>query len=327
MIEFVHHFLFMRGPMKRNTLKSKYQASILGLAIGDALGAAVEFMPPGTFEPVTGFRSGGRFKLDPGQWTDDTSMALCLAESLIECKGFDPEDQMGLYLRWLKDGYLSSTDYCFDIGTTCYRALTDYRFTGEPFSGPTHERSAGNGSLMRLAPIPLFYFNDPEQAIYYACESSRTTHGAMEAIDACQYYAGLIIGALQGQPKEALLSSLYCPLPGLWESDPLAPAIEEVGKGSYKEKEPPEIVGSGYVVKSVEAALWAFYNADSFRDGALLAVNLGNDADTTGAIYGQLAGAFYGMEGIPEEWIAGVYGKDIILSYADRLLEASIAIE
>ena len=154
----------------------RFQAPFLGLAIGDALGAPVEFMPPGTFEPVKGFRSGGRFNLDPGQWTDDTSMALCLAESLIECNGFDPKDQMDRYLKWVKDGYLSSTGYCFDIGQTCSRALANYRFTGDPFSGPTHERSAGNGSLMRLAPIPLFYFNDPEKAIYYAGESSRTTH-------------------------------------------------------------------------------------------------------------------------------------------------------
>ena len=310
---------------KKEDPRSLFKASLLGLAIGDALGAPVEFMPPGTFEPVTGFRSGGRFNLDPGQWTDDTSMALCLAESLIECKDFDPKDQMDSYLKWVKNGYLSSTGYCFDIGQTCSRALADYRFTGEPFSGPTHERSAGNGSLMRLAPIPLFYCSDPEKAIYYAGESSRTTHGGKEAIDACRYYCGLIVGALQGKSKEELLSPLYCPIDGLWEREPLAPKIEEVAKGSYKQKEPPDIVGSGYVVKSMEAALWAFYKTDCFRDGALLAVNLGNDADTTGAIYGQLAGAFYGLEGIPEEWSNGLYAMDMILSYADRLFKASIS--
>lgn len=307
--------------MDRTLLESKYQASLLGLAICDALGGAVEFMPPGTFEPVTGFRRGGPFHLEPGQWTDDTSMALCLAESLITCKGFDAKDQMDRYLRWLKDGYLSSTGACFDIGNTCYRALTEFRFSGEPFSGPTHERSAGNGSLMRLAPIPLFYFNDPEEAIYYAGESSRTTHGAMEAIDACKYYAGLMVGALQGFSKAELLSPLFCPVPDFWENDPLAPRIEEIARGSYKQKDPPEIVGSGYVVKSMEAALWAFYKADTFKEGALLAVNLGNDADTTGAIYGQLAGAYYGRDGILEEWISGLYDKDMILSYADKLFE------
>jgi len=308
--------------MKPTNLKSKYQGSLLGLAIGDALGASVEFMPPGTFEPVTGFRSGGRFDLEPGQWTDDTSMALCLAESLAKCNGFDPKDQMDRYMMWLKDGYLSSTGECFDIGNTCFRALTNYRFSGDPFSGPTHERSAGNGSLMRLAPIPFFYFNDPEKAFYYAGESSRTTHGAREAIDACCYYCGLIIGALQGVSKEDLLSPYYCPVVGFWERSPLVPNIEEVARGSYKLKEPPQIKGSGYVVKSMEAALWAFYKTESFRDGALLAVNLGNDADTTGAIYGQFAGAYYGMEGIPEEWIQGVYARDMILDYADGLLRS-----
>ena len=310
--------------MTRTEICFQYRASLLGLAIGDALGAPVEFMPPGTFEPVTSFRSGGRFNLDPGHWTDDTSMALCLAESLIECNGFDPKDQMDRYLKWVKDGYMSSTGYCFDIGQTCSRALANYRFTGDPFSGPTHERSAGNGSLMRLVPIPLFYFNDPEKAIYFAGESSRTTHGAPEAIDACRYYCGLITGALQGVSKEDLLSPLYCPVPHMWEKEALAPRIEKMARGSYKQKELTEIVGSGYVVRSMEAALWAFYTTDRFRDGALLAVNLGNDADTTGAIYGQLAGAFYGLEGIPEEWINGVYARDMILSYAEKLFKASI---
>lgn len=309
--------------MNPNNIKFKYQASLLGLAICDALGAPVEFKSPGTFEPVTGFRSGGSFDLEPGQWTDDTSMALCLAESLIECNGFAPEDQMDRYLRWLNEGYLSSTGVCFDIGNTCRQALREYEQRGEPFSGPTHERSAGNGSLMRLAPIPLFYSSDPEKAIYYAGESSRTTHGAVEAIDACRYYGGLIAGALGEVAKEELLSSLYSPIPGLWEREFLAPNIEEVARGSYKQKEPPEIVGSGYVVRSMEAALWAFYKTDSFRYGALLAVNLGNDADTTGAIYGQLAGAYYGLEGIPQEWINGLYARDMIISYADRLFASS----
>jgi len=309
--------------MVRALLRSRYEATLLGLAICDALGAAVEFMPPGTFEPVTGFRRGGPFDLEPGQWTDDTSMALCLAESLIECQGFDPKDQMDRYLRWLKEGYLSSTGECFDIGNTCYKALIDYRFSEDPFSGPTHERSAGNGSLMRLAPIPLFYFRDPEEVLDNACESSRTTHGAMEAIDACKFYAGLIVGALKGISKEELLSPLYCPVPDLWERDPLAPRIEEVANGSYKHKEPPEIRGSGYVVKSMEASLWAFYKTDSFQDGALLAVNLGDDADTIGSIYGQLAGAFYGMEGIPQRWIEDLYAREMLLSYADRLFEAA----
>ena len=304
---------------------NKLRGCLLGLAIGDALGASVEFMPPGTFEPLTGFRRGGRFNLDPGQWTDDTSMALCLAESLIECKGFDPKDQMDRYMKWLKDGYLSSTGECFDIGNTCFRSLTNYRFSGEPFSGPTSERSAGNGSLMRLASIPMFYCDQPEKAIYYAGESSRTTHGAREAIDACRYYSGLIIGALQEVSRDELLSPLYSPVPGIWEEHPIAPAIEEVAKGSFRGKEPPEIIGSGYVVKSMEAALWAFYKTDSFREGVLLAVNLGNDADTTGAIYGQLAGAYYGLESIPEEWIQAVHARDMILSYADRLGETSLA--
>ena len=275
---------------------------LLGLAVGDALGTTLEFEEPGTFEPITDMAGGGPFGLKPGQWTDDTSMALCLAESLIEKKGFDPKDQMERYVRWWKEGHLSSTGRCFDIGNTVSSALRSFLQTGEPYSGSADAYSAGNGSIMRLAPVPMAYARDPEKAIEMAAKSSRTTHGAVEAVDACRYFAGLLVGALNGAEKEALLSSRYCPVSGCWEGQPLAPKIDAIAAGSFKEKEPPEIRGTGYVVASLEAALWAFHKSDTFAEGALLAVNLGNDADTTGAVYGQIAGAYYGEAGIPEHW-------------------------
>jgi ADP-ribosyl-[dinitrogen reductase] hydrolase len=146
---------------------------------------------------------------------------------------------------------------------------------------------------MRIAPVPLFFAREPKQAIHYAAESSRTTHGTKAAVDACRYFAGLIIGAIQGQDKSDLLSAYFYPgnEAGFWEENPLDPKISAVGAGSFKDKQPPDIKGSGYVVESLEAALWAFYRSESFREGALSAVNLGHDADTSGAVYGQLAGA------------------------------------
>jgi ADP-ribosyl-[dinitrogen reductase] hydrolase len=310
-------------------LRDRYRGALLGLAVGDALGTTLEFKAPGTFKPITEIVGGGPFGLKPGQWTDDTSMALCLAESLIEKRGFDPKDQMDRYCRWWKEGYLSSTGTCFDIGITVKTGLAHYLRSGKPFAGSTDPFTAGNGSLMRLAPIPLAFRRDIELAIHNAGESSRTTHAAPTTIDACRYFAGLLLGALTGRSKEELLSSFFYPGPDpeYWKRHPLSPEIAEIANGSFKQKQPPAIIGNGFVVRSLEAALWAFYRSDSFRDGALRAVNLGNDADTTGAIYGQLAGAFYGVNGIPGDWLERLTMREFIGQSADVLFDFSTALK
>lgn len=300
---------------------ARYRGCLLGLAVGDALGTTLEFKKPGTFTPITDMVGGGIFHLQPGEWTDDTSMALCLAESLIEKQGFDPVNQLENYLKWEQTGYFSSTGECFDIGNTVQQALALFQQTRQPYCGATDPRSAGNGSLMRLAPVPLFYAGHPEMAIALSKDSSRTTHGAATAVDACRYFAGLIIGAIQGSSKEELLGAHYSPVPEYWQKHPLVPEIAEIAAGSFKTRQPPEIQGTGYVVKSLEAALWAFYHSQSFEQGCLLAVNLGDDADTTGAIYGQIAGAFYGELGIPERWREQLVDADLIISFGDRLFE------
>ena len=262
---------------------------------------------------------GGPFGLKPGEWTDDTSMALCLAESLIERPTFDMIDQLDRYTRWWRKGYLSSNGRCFDIGGTVRSALMRFERSREPYCGLTDPDSAGNGSLMRLAPVAMRYAADPLAAIKYAGESSRTTHGAQAAVDACRYFGGLLVGALNGASKDELLSTRYAPVPRYWHDHPLHPAIDEIARGSFKWKQPPAIKGTGYVVNSLEAALWAFYRSTSFREGCLLAVNLGDDADTTGAIYGQLAGAYYGAEQIPFGWRGRLAKQDLIEKMADRL--------
>jgi ADP-ribosylglycohydrolase len=264
---------------------------------------------------------GGPFDLEPGQWTDDTSMALCLAESLVECGGFDPMDQLRRYTRWARNGYLSSTGECFDIGGTVSRALARFERSPQPYPGPTDEHAAGNGSIMRLAPVPLAFARQPEEAIRNAGESSRTTHGVRDCIDACRYMGGLIVGAVNGVAKDALLAPMYTPVPGLWDLEPLSDNIAAIAGGSFKIKAPPEITGSGWVVKSLEAALWAFHETSTFKEGCLKAVNLGRDADTTAAVYGQIAGAYYGQAGLPPEWVEKIAMKDTILGFADRLRE------
>ncbi|GAB4270804.1 ADP-ribosylglycohydrolase family protein [Thermincola ferriacetica] len=300
-------------------MTERYRGCLLGLAVGDALGTALEFRAPGTFTPISDMVGGGPFGLKPGEWTDDTSMALCLAESLISKAGFDPTDQMERYLMWYRDGHLSSTGKCFDIGNTVRKALLRFDRSGEPYCGSTDPMSAGNGSIMRLAPVPMFYANGPREAVKKSGQSSMTTHGAKAAVDGCRYMGALLVGALNGCSKEEILSGHFAPVPGIWDEDPLHPAISEIAGGSFKRRNPPEIKGTGYVAESLEAALWAFYHSTSFREGALLAVNLGDDADTTGAVYGQLAGACYGEGGIPGEWRDKIVKRDLIESYAEKL--------
>jgi ADP-ribosyl-[dinitrogen reductase] hydrolase len=302
--------------------RDRYRGALLGLAAGDALGTTLEFRAPGGFTPIDGIVGGGPFGLAPGQWTDDTSMALCLAHSLLDRPRFDPADQMDRYLRWWREGYLSSTGSCFDIGTTVRAALESYAHTGNPYSGRTDPHTAGNGSLMRLAPVALAYARSPREAVARAADSSRTTHGAREAVDACRYFAGLLVGALDGRAGDVILGPRWSPVPGLWTEQPLAPAIEEVALGSFRRRRPPEIRGTGYVVRSLEAALWALSGAETFRDACLRAANLGDDADTTAAITGQLAGALWGVggdAGVPDSWVAKLALRDEIEELADGL--------
>jgi ADP-ribosyl-[dinitrogen reductase] hydrolase len=167
-----------------------------------------------------------------------------------------------------------------------------------------------------------FYSDQPVEAVSRAADSSRTTHGAAECVDACRYMAGLLIGALQGASKSHLLGDLFEPMTGIWKEKPLAPAIQDVASGSFRAKQPPAIQGSGYVVRSLEAALWAFYHSHSFEDAVLRAVNLGDDADTTGAICGQIAGAYYGVEGIPARWRSVIRHRDLIETFAVKLIRA-----
>lgn len=301
------------------TTLDRYRGCLLGLAAGDALGTTLEFEEPGSFTPLTDVVGGGPFNLKPGEWTDDTSMALCLAESLVTQKDFDPIHQLETYLRWYRQGHLSVKGRCFDIGITTASALRAFEVKRQQFPGSTDSGAAGNGSLMRLAPAPLAFAGNPETAIYMAGQSSRTTHAAAECIDACRYYAGLLLGAISGLPKRELLSNDYEPAVSCFLSNPLAEKVAAIARGSFAVKAPPQIRGSGYVIHTLEAALWAFHRTDNFRDGALAVVNLGEDADTTGAVYGQIAGAYYGVDGIPPEWVAKLAMRELIEQRAAEL--------
>lgn len=292
------------------TAKDRYLGALVGLACGDAVGTTVEFSPRASFTPVTDMTGGGPFALQAGQWTDDTSMALCLAESLL-AKGFDPADQMARYRNWMEWGYLSSTGSCFDIGMTVRDALNRYAPGADPYCGSTEARSAGNGSLMRLAPVVLYAHPDRVQIIRYAADSSRTTHGAAEAIECCQLFALLISAALAGTPKDRLLGSV--------EFAFSEPKVAAIARGEFMSKDETEIQGTGYSVASLEASLWCFFHTDSFEAAVLRAANLGDDADTTAAIVGQIAGACYGVDAIPVKWRNLISMRDEIEEMAAAL--------
>jgi len=306
----------MTRTIEMKRLQDNQRGCLLGMAIGDALGAAVEFKQPGTFEPVTGYRAGGPHGLGPGEWTDDTSMALALADS-IATTGWDLDDQARRYVDWWTKGEYSVNDRCFDIGMTVRSALAKFDQTKDAStSASKSERASGNGSIMRLAPVPirfLDHFPDQiEKLAALAAESSLPTHASPQCLSACRYMAIVLAGLMQGMDRDDVLSADWKPLQRLRASEPLHHEIDAVAMGSFRELQPPAIKGSGYVVKSLEAALWAFHDAQDFRQAVLKAVNLGDDADTTGAVCGQLAGAYWGESRVPREWLDGLVRQDMI---------------
>ncbi|WP_020475948.1 ADP-ribosylglycohydrolase family protein [Zavarzinella formosa] len=298
--------------VSNNPLINRQRGCLLGLACGDAVGTTVEFRARGSFPPMTDMIGGGPFGLPVGAWTDDTSMALCLAASLVETGRFDADDQMRRYCDWHDNGYMSSTGRCFDIGLTVSGSLRRYQQTGNPFSGRLEPNSAGNGCIMRLAPVPMFFHPDMEQVAFWAGESSRTTHGAPECIESCQLLALMIGAALDGKSKDEVLF-------GHDSSRFQTPKVRAIASGEWRQKGMADLSGSGYVIHCLESSVWCFWKTDTFRDAVLMAVNLGDDADTTGAVCGQLAGAFYGEDGIPPEWLARLVMIDEIRLLADRL--------
>ena len=219
----------------------RFRGALIGLACGDAVGTTVEFQPRGSFVPINDMVGGGPFCLKPGEWTDDTSMALCLATSLVDCGRFDAGDQMQRYCRWMDSGYLASNGQCFDIGRTISHALRVFQRTGKPFSGSTDPNSAGNGCLMRLAPVPMFFLHDRDVAIAMSGESSRTTHGAQECIDASRLFGAMLVSALSGLSKNDILFDQKI---DVTESELLRRVVE----GDYRFAGEDEIQGSGSVV-------------------------------------------------------------------------------
>lgn len=297
----------------QNNIRDRQKGCLYGLACGDALGAAVEFKHSGEFSPVTCYRGFGPHGLSAGQWTDDTSMALALADSLGKDR-FDMKDQLSRYLDWFQNGRYSVNGHCFDIGNTCRHALYDFESDDKIFANED-ESCSGNGSIMRLAPVAIKYY-DKAVLLDYALQSSQTTHGSKSCKSACVYLAHILGGLIRGENLDNLLNVSDDELES-FGVPPLYSLISNIRNGSYKSG---KVKGSGWVVESLEAAIWAVWSSSSFEEAVLKAVNLGDDADTTGAVAGQIAGALYGFSGIPSKLIDGLDKKDMIDLYLNPLL-------
>lgn len=300
--------------MENESRSDRARGALVGLGVGDALGAPLEFTRRDEKPPVTQMQGGGPFGLPAGYWTDDTSMALCLGESLL-ASGFDLDDQLSRYLQWMEHGHLSSTGTCFDIGIQTRHALGAYRQTGQTLS-TGDPNSSGNGTIMRLAPVPIAYWKDVAEAAEKSKEQSFTTHASPEAAEACFVLGAMMATAIQGATKNEILDVGEQLGPGLRSE-----ALRRVFAGSYKVKSRDQISSSGYVVSTLEAALWAFFKTETFEDALVLAVNLGDDSDTVGAVCGELAGAHYGERGIPETWLTPLHDREMIEEMADSLFD------
>lgn len=291
------------------------QGALLGLAIGDALGTTLEFNTRDSAPRLIDMVGGGPFRLKAGQWTDDTAMALALGTSLEACGDLNEHDLMTRFVRWRRHGDYSCTGTCFDIGVTTSAALSRWEQTGNPIAGSTDPSSAGNGSLMRLAPVAFASCQDRAQLVNWAARQSRTTHAAPEAVDACVAFSLALADAINGEPRSVVLAPRASDFVG---------QVAPIMQGAWRGKRRGEIRASGYVAHSLEAALWCVARTGSFANAVLLAANLGEDADTTAAITGQLAGALYGIDGIPDAWRRKVAQGPMIEEMAERLLRGGL---
>jgi len=272
--------------------------SFVGLGIGDALGAPVEFCGRGSFPEVTEYLSGGKFDLPAGAWTDDTAMSLCLAQSLIIHDGFEAKDLLERFSKWLEFGENTSTGISVGVGQNTLRTLGTFRRNGTLMAEKVGSKNDGNGSLMRLTAAALYARNSPENARNLASLQSRTTHASDIADECCQFLAELICRIAQGQE--------YADAKRLSMNHEWSYPLQSILDTPYLDSLPHGIKSSGYVVDTLQSALWAVENSNSFEDAVLKAVNLGDDADTVGAVAGQIAGAIYGYAKIPDKFKNGL---------------------
>jgi ADP-ribosylglycohydrolase len=288
---------------------------LLGVAVGDALGVPVEFQPRGSFR-VTDMRGYGTYNQPPGTWSDDTSLTLCLADSLA--RGFDLPDMAQNFLRWHDQAAFTARGEVFDVGHATGKAVARLRAGAAPEkAGCTGESENGNGSLMRIAPLVFYLSGKPKEERFGITKAvSSITHAHAWSVAACFIYLEYLLKLLDGKEKHAAYAELRsdfqggCPYIDSAALDKFARIL----RADISALPEAEIRSGGFVVDTLEAALWCFLTTDSYRDAALKAVNLGEDTDTTAAVTGALAGLAYGLDDIPAPWLQALAGYNDIIA-------------
>lgn len=301
--------------------KRRYQCS--KYRVGDALGVPVEFSRREKLKnnPVTDMREFGTYNMPKGAWSDDTTMVLCLMESLARLKKIDYADIMNNFAKWVKKGEFTPTGVMFDIGNGTHNAIRKFMQGEEPLScGGNDEHSNGNGSLMRIAPVPLYAFMlkvDKKEALNITHNISMLTHAHSRSLMACGIYTLIALNLLDKKPLSKAVKiglqdakRIYGENPTFKDELKFYESLWDIG--AFVKLPEAEISSSGYVVDTLEAVIWCLGNTDNFKDCVLKAVNLGKDTDTVGAIVGGLAGLAYGEDDIPTEWVNALLKKDFI---------------
>ena len=300
-------------------LRERFQGALQGLAVGDALAAATQFRRVGSFAAIADMLGGGPFDLPRGAWSDDTAMALCLAESLIERGSFDASDQLARYTRWQREGYRSATGQCLGITAATARALAPAQGQGRPPAESGDALTLAAEPLSRVAPIVLHFFAAPEEAVAAAADAARLTSQSPLVLDACRLLAAMLHAALRGEPRERVLA----PSASVFGAHPLRDAVAALARAPIDARYTPPAADGG-ALAVLELARGCLAGSADFRDGALRAVNLGGDSDVIGAVYGQLAGALYGVAGIPRAWRQALAHSELIGDLADQLLQSAL---
>lgn len=318
---------------------SRIKGAILGVCVADALGGPIQFSSPGEFKPITDLEFVKPFSQPVGSWSDDGSMTLCLAQSLIETKGqYDGKDVASKFHRWCSEGYMSSDGLhawdigmgtsiacemwarVFEVGDIDFDAMLKLVKAAPPL---TREMSQGNGSLMRVAPIGALFHNDIAKAGEVARRQSDLTHPMPVCAEACTIYTELVAMCFEaGITKETMAQRLAA---RTIVDEKLRARIKNRQKATmssalamWKIFSAQDMKSTGWVVDTLDCALWAFFSSDTWEQGALKVVNLGGDSDTAGAVYGGLAGAWYGVDAIPERWRANIARAAMVLDIAEQ---------
>jgi ADP-ribosylglycohydrolase len=325
----------MNETTKMNRLGTKdpstlVTAGLIGLAVGDALGVPVEFASREDLDldPVIGMRAHGTHRQPAGTWSDDTSLALCLTESLCT-SGIDLQDQARRFVDWLFRSTWTPHGVVFDVGNATGEAIGRLKAGVAPIAaGSTRTSSCGNGSLMRILPLALYLaYAEPQFRIESAMVCSRLTHGHVRCQLACALFVEVSAEVIRGAALTDAIAIAQQRI-GTLVHQQAATDLEEflrlLGPG-LKQLERPEISGSGYVIHCLEASLWCALHSSNYAAGVLAAVNLGEDTDTTGAVAGGLLGLLYGLESIPAEWIETLARKDELFALAERFQKACLA--